>query len=114
MTDINIELPNKEDDNAPVLGSRRLVRAGLYNLVKYVHENREPILKRISEVYPELAELTDEQKLGIYLGYMLDDLVTGVMNIAPLIAKFESLVPSVMQWEARELAEAEKCGTVNY
>lgn len=114
MTDINVKLPNDQDGNAPVLGSRRLVRAGLYNLIKYVHENREPILKRIEEVHPELAELTNEQKLGTYLGYMLDDLVTGVMNIAPLIAKFEFLVPTVTEWETSELADVEKYGTANY
>ena len=114
MASIDVKFPSEQDDNAPVLGSRRLVRAGLYNLIKYVHENREPILKRINEVHPELAKLTDEKKLGTYLGYMLDDLITGTLKVAPLIEKFEFLVPTVTEWETHELADVEKYGITNY
>ena len=110
----NIVLSLDESNNGPVLGSRRQVRAGLYDIFNYVHNNRETILKRINETHKDPDGLTDNQKLGMYLGYMLDDLLEGIAAVAPHISNFDELYKYVKQWEAQELVEAEKYGIANY
>ena len=79
-----------------------------------MHNNRETILKRINETHKDIHELTDNQKLGMYLGYMLDDLLEGIAAVARHISNFDELYKHVKQWEAQELVDVEKYGIASY
>ena len=102
-----------ETNDGPVIGSRRQVRASLYAMINYVHNNRDAILEHVKNE-PLYAELNNSERLGMYLALMLNDVLEGMTLIAPVTKDFDVLHALTSQWEAAELAEVEKCGITNY
>ena len=113
MTISNIVLSLDESNNGPVLGSRRQVRSSMYAMINYVHNNRDAILEHVKDE-PLYAELSNSERLGMYLALMLNDLLEGMTLIVPMTKDFDTLHSLTSQWEAAELAEVEKCGITNY
>ena len=109
----NIMLSLDESNDGPVIGSRRQVRASLYAMINYVHNNRDAILEHVKNE-PLYAELNNSERLGMYLALMLNDVLEGMTLIAPVTKDFDALHALPSQWEAAELAEVEKYGITNY
>ena len=83
MTASDIELVPVEINDGPVIGSRRQVRASLYAMINYVHNNRDAILEHVKNE-PLYAELNNSERLGMYLALMLNDVLEGMTLIGAL------------------------------